>query len=438
MISLGTKPLANAGAGGGLVDLVPGLSGVCAPTRIHSESSNGGYWSAPIDLEVMPEFAPQANTDPGVCEFGMPKGVDTDLVRTPGGAGSEAHRINVETEFQPGATGTWKYRIVEFRGGIYSKWDSSGSTVLGPVNYGATASPNPFTGQSQHNMAFERSLTSTQVSAGLMYKLAGVVWWHEQSNNVHSPGFPANIGVATANSFGTGVTDAGRCVFWFGDKLYNDEDSTADEPWGSLEGSGEVGTVDSPDLTPAPLPPDDPDASTISDPEPACEFNLSDPSSWLSGGMCSAVGLLGRLVELLLGIFNTLVALPAALLEAVGAVFVPEPGALEGQIDKVNTAWSESSPGEYFTAFGGVANAARFETSGCAGPSFTFSMPGGFGGSQQVEPLNACSGGVATVAGVVKAGLTLTAYIGAALVALRVLGAAFGLNLNGVGAGRDD
>ena len=58
-------------------------------------------------------------------------------------------------------------------------------------------------------------------------------------------------------------------------------------------------------------------------------------------------------------------------------------------------------------------------------------------GHVSLHPFSACSSPQSVVASVVRIGLTVLVWIGAAVVCLRLIGSSMGLNLNGIG-GRDE
>lgn len=66
-------------------------------------------------------------------------------------------------------------------------------------------------------------------------------------------------------------------------------------------------------------------------------------------------------------------------------------------------------------------------SSGCAGPTFNFDFEGTH---TSIQPLNACSGGMAVAAGVVYAFTTLVFIAGGGFVFLRAIGSAFGYNFS--------
>lgn len=411
--------------GGPIVDLMPGLvPGVCNPFRINSTHSfgNSGSWSAPLSVGPRPVFdvAPAPGT---TCEFGTPISYETGLVDPrPAYEGYPMSRIT----WLPVAYGMWAGQAVYLRSS-----DTPTSPLVGSYNVRQTplniaTEADAFLGQS----TFTHTTTPTVDS--------GIQFYRKGSYGGESVAFFAtrNAGPPVHNvsqnrlEFTAGTNDPSRCIFYFGPKLWDDGAAGGvDEPGGQVTvGEYAPPVVEEPVLDDVPAPPPNPDPTV---PDEECQFTLSDPGSWLSGGMCSTVGLLGRLVALVFDLLNAVLGVPQAILDGVAAAFVPDGAVLAGSAKSISSAWAASSVGLYFGALGSVAGSASFSSSGCAGPELAFNTP--FGGSASMHPMSACSGPVATVAGVVKAGLSLGVYVGALLIALRLLGASFGLNLNGVG-----
>jgi len=216
-------------------------------------------------------------------------------------------------------------------------------------------------------------------------------------------------GSAISGQRGPGWTDPQYCSWWIGQKIVDDPNTTSDEPVAALSAV-------------APIPPTD---NTV-DPNPAdpavtkgagsCHFAFSDPSTWLSGGMCKAVGLLT-------GIASTLLGLPAAIMgllsELLQSLFVPSHAVLDAftsgpqdQIQNSALGQVQTQMGSVLDGIGGTASSgqqtvvARTATtslttggSGCAGPSLTWDKLALAGLPTKVEPFNACSGTMADVAG---------------------------------------
>jgi hypothetical protein len=115
--------------------------------------------------------------------------------------------------------------------------------------------------------------------------------------------------------------------------------------------------------------------------------------------------------------------------------FVPPEGDYAAQLNAVDKTWGTTGPGRWFTAMGSLITATSPPGDGsCAGPAWSGTLPAG-GGGFTVHPFSACADPVATVARVVKLGLTVLVWVGAGVVCLRLIGSAIGLNLNGIGSG---
>lgn len=226
-----------------------------------------------------------------------------------------------------------------------------------------------------------------------------------------------------------GLTKPASCVFWFGPKVLDRPADLYDDPWSNTVAYGTpTEDPEDPDLAPDP-----PDQETDD-----CTFSVGDPSTWLEGGMCAVVGILGGIWDTLTSILSAIGGLAAAIASAiVGAIsdafqalFIPSEGFLEGQLDSLQDAWADTGPFVFFDGAGDVLGAFAIGDPGssCAGPTLNITSPVG-GQGVALNPMSSC-GQMATLAGIVKTALTVGVYVGGFLVALRIVGAAFGLNLS--------
>lgn len=110
--------------------------------------------------------------------------------------------------------------------------------------------------------------------------------------------------------------------------------------------------------------------------------------------------------------------------------FVPKSDVLNVEFTGLKAQFMDTAPGKYLTA---VAAPIAASESGCAGPTVDFTT---FGQHVNFQPLNACSGTVASVAGTVKGLLSAGVVIFGGIACLRVLGSGFGWS-PGIGRGDD-
>lgn len=212
----------------------------------------------------------------------------------------------------------------------------------------------------------------------------------------HITGIGVEVWVAPASQdsvarINLGINDPSTCSWYFGRKLADDPSATGDDPAGELldpastddpapGGTGTTGSGTEPTATPV-------DHSGAAS---GCTFAISDPSTWLSGGMCAAVGLLGA-------ILNTISGLPAAVMSLLGdllkSLFVPSQAAVSSFGDGAQQTVRSSSVGGWDDAVsGGFASLSVSET-GCQGPQIAVPASINAGGVlDDWHPLAACSG----------------------------------------------
>jgi hypothetical protein len=226
-----------------------------------------------------------------------------------------------------------------------------------------------------------------------------------------------------------GTTRPDKCFFYWGEKVAEVAANETDVPIGDLGGG--VATPDPPDMTPP---------ANEDPPTNQCGFSITDPSSWASAGVCALVGLFARALDLLAAILGLLgdilgaiAGLVGELLESLVALartlLVPSDGFLEGKFDDVGNAFDDSTVGNYLGSFTDLTPPQG--SSGCGGLAVDFSVAG-----RDVDwnVLEACSGSMATFAGLGKLILSVALCIGGGLACIRALGRGFGWS-PGVGEG---
>ncbi|HWD44162.1 MAG TPA: hypothetical protein VHM23_10720 [Actinomycetota bacterium] len=412
----------------------------CQPTRweVSIESTNGPLPSntikdgGPLNLPAKPSLG---SIDRGeTCPYGTPR---TAQILTMSQWQTSQTKFTFKATAEPSApfappSGKLWYILFNGRkdGGGWSLIESA-STLQGP----ATAS-------ALNHEAYRTGLPPQWSNVGGHgIRVDAIVTPGAPPENDYLSAYPDLSQWANANpGHVLPVTDPSACRFYFGEKVWSDgiAGSGLDEPMGASDGSepGTPGVPDSP--APDPVVDDTPAEDDVS----ACHFDVTDPSSWLEAGMCAVVGILKLIWETLgdvlgairdLGglLVDAIAGIAQAILDGLGALFVPSESALTAGVNAVKQAWADSSPGQYLSAFGGIAGAFDgLSAGGCEGPRLQAST--GLG-DIDVRPFNACDGTMATIAGIVKIALAAGVYLGAGVIAVRVIGASFGLNLNGLG-----
>jgi hypothetical protein len=265
---------------------------------------------------------------------------------------------------------------------------------------------------------------------------------------------PVGVQVFTSEAgYTKGLTQPGRCSFWFGAKVATDDpNSVEDEPYAALSANGATSipddTVD-PGSEVEPVEPGAPAPPAAED--TGCSgFSFTDPSTWAGAGICVLVkalqaiwdvlsGIAGVLASLAAAIFGPIVdalsALAGAIVDGISALFVPASGYLDGKVGEVQDAWSDSPFGTLGQGFGDVGDWLTVSgSSSCEGAPVTLHTPFGV---QTWHLFSSCSGGMASIANISRLGMTVMAYVAAAVAGLRIVGSSFGLNLS-LGKGGDD
>lgn len=216
---------------------------------------------------------------------------------------------------------------------------------------------------------------------------------------LNRPGY--GIGVpGTLSSQGLfGITDPTRCAFYWGDRITTLPGTNMNEP---------VGPITDPSVeVPPPLPPE-------IEPPPA-DDSVSG-FGWLAS-------LLTKLIQAVLGLVQ-------GILTGIKALFVPSDGFFKAQMARLDGALDDSTPGKYMAAVEQLAPTAS-SAAGCAGPTLDLTI-----GGQEIhaQPLSACSGVTATMAGLCRSILTVGLVIFGGLACIRAIGSGLGWN-PGVGGG---
>jgi hypothetical protein len=257
---------------------------------------------------------------------------------------------------------------------------------------------------------------------------ANPTWGHNTGTNTYSM-LPQEIAYGMV-----GVNDANRCSYYWGVKIAVVPDSDIDEPIGPITGA------------------DGPTEPTVTAPvtetDDTCSgFSLTDPLSWAGAGICelvkafkSVVGVMGDLLEAVLGLAQ---ALLDGLSDLLNALFVPSEGAFSDAMDSVQGAadtgdignWKDTATSAFNVTPDSGGSSARTvpgggvaprSSGGCAGPSFTWDKLASVGLPTSIQPLNACSGTGATMAGWSHLLLTVLIGVGGVLKLVQMIFAGLG------------
>lgn len=284
-----------------------------------------------------------------------------------------------------------------------------------------------------NNAAGMQTNTGTQIP--IEWKAVGVhVWGNGGGSQSSNPGptvdyFNPNFPTGSGSRPGFAQNLPESCSFYFGQKLYDDgQPGGKDEPHAPADGNAVV-PPDQHDpndaAPPAPVEPPDPFSE--------CDFSITDPTSWVGGGICYLVGLLSHMLLLLRSVVAAIVGLPkalvAALIAAVAALFVVDKVFLSEKKDELQEDFQEGGAGD---AMDNLTEIAGQDGSGggCEGPALDLEFIG-----QVFHPMQSCSGVGATVKTASHAALTATAWFGAGLGSVRLFLSAWGLQ---TGLGRKD
>lgn len=183
------------------------------------------------------------------------------------------------------------------------------------------------------------------LSAGYLatHRVIGAGYFKRTNNALTVDGTVGN----DTNGGLVGITDPGRCAFYWGDKIALTANTDVDEPSGTVDTSGGVPPVE---------PPSDVEPPTA---DTSCQgFSFTDPSSWAGAGICQLVKLIGALIDAIGHILDGLV-------DILMAAFVPHPDSwgFDGLVDQFQTR----PPGSLVTAAAAGVNGvvSSYDGSGC-------------------------------------------------------------------------
>lgn len=208
-----------------------------------------------------------------------------------------------------------------------------------------------------------------------------------------------------------GITDPGHCRFYFGPKVVNFSNTDIDEP----AGDGVEPVIVTPPPPPTPEPP-------VETPDPE-----DDDTNWLAriwSALISILGAVRALVSALVGLAADIVdGIVGALQGLFDDMFVPDDEFLNQRYSNVRNQWEDTTPGKFAEALGSF-NAGG--ASGCSGIPLNVDLPGGVAINQSIGA--ACSGPMASAAGVTRAVLSAVIVVSGILACVRAVGSGLGWN----------
>lgn len=374
-VSIGSAPDASASTGGTSIPDLFDFSSVCRPTRIESKangSGGAGNWSASLSLGALPTFGTPDNHT-GKCDYGTPASVSYRTID---------RMIGTQRQIQVWADITWSPTAPATGSGFWKMSAAYDATPTSVKPKGAHGVTDLTAGVSQSvnltgNNVWANEGTVSQIYVGVqIWRTAGnasaISTGGSNFNFLASLNYGQNAGIDTTANHGFGETRPAKCQFWFGPKVYDNASTTdtSDDPYGVAPGIGQ----DEPGADVAdPNAPADPGA-----PATGCNFSITDPSGWASAGMCAAVGLLGKIVNLLVSIAQLIGNLATSIARAVGGIlsdaFIPNPKSWN--TGGVRDQFNARPPGSLITASAsGVSAASAAYSDGGCGNIFTVDIP---------------------------------------------------------------
>lgn len=216
-----------------------------------------------------------------------------------------------------------------------------------------------------------------------------------------------------------GWTDSPKCRFYFGPKIVESATLTGDDP---------MGTGVDPYADPPPVDYPEP---VLDQPDPIAEPDTD--LGWL-GKIWALLDTIWRaIVSGFRSVVNALAGIATAIVDGItGAfegMFVPADGFLEARYTTLETKWGNTSPAKYADAASGFTVGAA---SGCGGLPLNVTLPGGVQINESIGA--ACSGSMASAAGITRAVLTAVLVVSGMFACVRAVGSGLGWN-PGIGRG---
>lgn len=300
-----------------------------------------GDLCSPISLGPLPK-------ETGSCPYGTPYAVNSDPrpgPETGTWSGTHARYTTITVTPAPGGSG-----IEAAPGQTWKQWRyvarfASTPTTPNMTSGGIWRQENTVNGSQGATWVGDLFQTAQSPGSGNVYsgspgsKPLGVWIYARSTDNTNNPTGVKPITTTQDPLAYHAINDWGKndpinCVFYFGPKFFEDPNSTLDDPQGDLTGSslppGGGGDDTAPDLTPT-------------DPTPngsPCAFSFTDPTTWVSAGIC-------QLVDLIRSLISTVSGLPAAIWalieDGLSALFDPT-DSIETRSGRVAEAFSDTFP----------------------------------------------------------------------------------------------
>lgn len=211
-------------------------------------------------------------------------------------------------------------------------------------------------------------------------RIAGVQFWVVSPDKAAGDPYAYSTGSATitrsafwytATSYQgvqgwRGKTDPGNCSFWVGRDVRT--------PAGLPDGAAPWTALDTDYVPPAPADPPAP-VNPPADDTSACTFSLTDPTTWLEGGMCAAVGLLAAIWNTLKALVSAVAQIATAVLDGLERLFIPSASSwdLDGLVEQFEARAPFSFASTGWDTAQTMADTYSAGGSGCEGlPVFEF------------------------------------------------------------------
>lgn len=400
------------------------LAGTCDPSQVCLDAAHEGEDSHKRVCDSIELDPPAAEVPAADCVAGgVVKPANVSLA-VKYGSGSWAWYASFDAKIKTGSTGEWRPYVITTDGGTYPLGVVvSGETMGQQVKYGMGVG---LTGATATYTVDVRMGPTASTEAGVASSpelLLGVGYIRNQPPGTANPNFSSTYFQLPQTSSANGllaVSDVTRCSYYWGLKVADLGAVTWDEPLGELPVASGDPLAGFP-APPEPIHEDDPGA------EPETEVGFWAAVIALLRGIVAAVGnVISAIFAIGASIVSALTGLVAGIvggiMDGVTALFVPDSLTLMDEVDATGDAWDDTTIAQWKTSF--TDQALTFPGGGCTGVPVDIELPGGVAADFNLG--SACSGGVATAAGIVKAISTGALVIFGGIGCLRALGSGFG------------
>lgn len=207
-----------------------------------------------------------------------------------------------------------------------------------------------------------------------------------------------------------GKTDPGDCAWYWGEKLWTDgaPGEGLDEPVGPLQ---------------QPTPEEQPVEPPVDEPVPEDEPSFWGAILWILRQIWNAVKSVGSAIASLASAIAGLAgAIVDGITDAIQALFVPEDGFFEDQLDGLAEAADGTTLGNFW--YGLTTGLSVPSATGCEGPAIDLNPFGADGPAS--HPLSACEAPMSSLASVSRLVLSISFGLFGGIACVRVLGRSIG------------